>query len=282
MPNLNTTGKPNTADYNLGRGILFLSELDPSTGLPEQYRDLGNAPAFNISLDVEELVHRSSREGTSTVDKRIIVRQDIQVSVTLEELNAQNLALFFSGDNDTPTNPAVAGITAYNATTSAALAVWYDLRDGGGTGQRAMDLQQASDVIVTRDPAGTPVVMVLDTDYEVDLEMGRVFFLPTGAIVVGDTVQFELTANAGCAATLDRTNALTQSQKEYALKFIGENPSDADEQVEYEFHSILLSPEGDFSLISENELTSMQLTGLAQKNNKQPAASQVLTIQLPT
>lgn len=281
MGKLNSTGKPQTEDYNLGRGCIFIAELDATTGLPEQYRDVGNAPAFNISMDVEELVHRSSREGTSTVDKRIIVRQDVQLSFTLEELNGQNLALFFSGDNETPVNPAVAGIAEYQASASLATGVWYDLKTTAG--QRAMDLQAAGDVTVVHDKAGANDTLVLDTDYEVDLKMGRIFLLSTGSTAVaGNTLHFTLAANAGAAATLDRTNALTTSQKEYALKFIGENPANADEQVEYEFHSTLVSAEGDFSLINENELTSMQLTGLAQRNSKQPGTSKVLTIQLPS
>tara|TARA_R110002096_G_scaffold77443_2_gene182353 strand:- start:1651 stop:2505 length:855 start_codon:yes stop_codon:yes gene_type:complete len=259
----NNTGTTQTADYNLGRGIIFISPLDTTTGLPVDYRDLGNAPSFSLSIDVEELVHQSSRGGLRTVDKRLVISQTVNFSFVLEELSAENLALFFSGATVASTNPAIAGITAYNFTTSAVLGRWYSIYNQT-TGARALDID-STNVAVTEDPAGTPVVMTLNTDYTVDAEMGMIFIMPGGTIVAGDTLQLVLTADAGAAVTT-QTRGLTSSGVDYAMKFVGENPADNDQRFEVELHSVQVNADGDFSLISESDLTQMPFTGTAQQN----------------
>tara|TARA_R110002094_G_scaffold220250_1_gene192770 strand:+ start:8013 stop:8867 length:855 start_codon:yes stop_codon:yes gene_type:complete len=259
----NNTGTTQTADYNLGRGIIFISPLDTTTGLPVDYRDLGNAPSFSLSIDVEELVHQSSRGGLRTVDKRLVISQTVNFSFVLEELSAENLALFFSGATVTSTNPAIAGITAYTLTASAVLGRWYSIYNQT-TGARALDIDSAM-VAITEDPGGTPVVMTLDADYTVDAEMGMIFIMPGGTIVAGDELQLVLTADAGAAVTT-QTRGLTSSGVDYAMKFVGENPADNDQRFEVELHSVQVNADGDFSLISESDLTQMPFTGTAQQN----------------
>ena len=260
----NNTGTTQTADYNLGRGIIFISPLDSTSGLPVDYRDLGNAPSFSLSIDVEELIHQSSRAGLRTVDKRLVISQTVNFSFVLEELSAENLALFFSGAAVSSTNPAIAGITAYDFTDSAVLGRWYSIYNQT-TGERALDIDTAT-VTVTRDPSGTPVVLVLGTDYTVDIEMGMIFTLPSSVTLIpGDTLELVLAADAGAAVTT-QTRGLTTSGVDYALKFIGENPADNDQRFEVELHSVQVNADGDFSLISESDLTQMPFTGTAQQN----------------
>jgi len=274
----NATGTTQTQDYNLGRGIIYLSALDATTGLPEDYRDLGNAPSFSLSVDVEELVHKSSRQGLSTVDKRLVISQTINFSFVLEELSSDNMALFFSGAATTATNPAVAGISIYQVADSIVLGRWYTIYDPA-TGIRAMDLTEVADVVVTEDASGVPVVLTVVTDYTVDLVMGMVFIIPASTATPGQTLSITLTADAAPVASVAQTRGATVSGVDYALKFIGENPADADQNFEVEMHSVQVSADGDFSLISESDLTQMPFTGVAQINTNWPdAASQTLTI----
>ncbi len=275
MAGPNTTGLPNTADYSLGRGKLYVAKLDTSTGLPDTdgYRDVGNVPDFSISIDIEELLHQSSQRGLRVTDKRVVVSQTMNLSISLDELSSQNMALFFSGDTATVTNPAVAGFAANVLTTSVKLGQWYDIVNASGV--RAVDIDAAD---VTAREAGTPTTLVLDTDYLLDLKMGRIFIKTTAVnITTGETLDVALAAEAGAAAQLQQVTALTKSAEQLVLKFISENPANNDEQVEFQFHSATLSAEGDFGLISD-EFTVMQLTGVAQQESLATGTARTLTI----
>lgn len=269
MPGLNTTGKPNTEDYNLGRGIVYFSNL--SGGLPTDYRDLGNAPEFNISIEVETVEHQSSRQGLRVVDKEVVISQSINLTVTIDELNFENLALFFSGSTGTHTNVSVAGFAEHQMITGAVQGRWYDIVDSNGN--RAYDVQ-ASDLTVEEGATAA----VLNTDYELDSEMGRIFIISGSTVLTaGSDVDVTLAANASARAVTE-VRSLTQSAVTGALKFVSINPSASDAQTEYQFHQVSLKAEGDFSLIGD-EFTTMQLTGVAERNETADADSPTLTVR---
>ncbi|MFG0317077.1 MAG: hypothetical protein ACF8XB_07390 [Planctomycetota bacterium JB042] len=277
MAGKNLTGQANTADYNLGRGKVYFAGIDPSTGLPDAsgYRFLGNAPEFNISVEVETLEHQSSQEGLKTVDKEVVISQKVNLALTLDELNFENVALFFSGETGTHTNAAKSTQDAEILTTSAVLGRWYDLADNDGN--RLYDIDDTK-LTVEEDPLGTPTPLVKDTDFTLDAKMGRIFLLTTATNVAGgDTVGFDYTADA-TAKDVDEVKALTQTNVAGALKFVSENPSDGDHQSEYQFHQVSLKADGDFSLIGD-EFTTMGLTGVAERNVLADPDSPTLTIR---
>ena len=275
MSGSNTTGLPQTKDYSLGRGKLYIAKLNVATGKPDAsgWRDIGNVPAFTTSVDVEELLHQSSQAGLKVTDKRVVVSQTLNFSFSMDETSSQNMALFFSGDTALVTNPAVAGFTAVVLTTSAKLGRWYDIVNSAGV--RAVDITPAN---VTAREAGTPTTLVLNTDYRLDTKMGRIFLLSTATgIADGETLDVALAADAGASAQLDQVKALTKSAEQLVLKFIAENPANNDQQVELEFHSVTLSADGDLSLIGDDWIT-MQVTGTAQQETLGAATPRTLTI----
>lgn len=279
MPGLNTTGTANTADYNLGRGKVYFATLD-ANGLPTGYRFLGNAPEFNINTEVETLEHFSSQEGLRTLDKKVVVQQTVNFNFTLDELNFQNLALFFSGDTATPTNAAIAGFAEYEMVAAGTLALgrWYDVRDSNGN--RAYDID-AADLTINSTNA-TPVLMALTTDYLVDTVQGRIFIVSTStkmqtAVTAGEGLDIVLAAKAE-ALTLETVRALLSTNVEGALKFIGINPANDDEQKEYQFHKVSLVADGDLALIQENDWSTLGFTGAAETNAAASATSPTLTV----
>lgn len=269
MAGLNTTGLAAPGDYNLGRGKLYLASL--SSGVPDDggWRDLGNCTEFNVSVEVETLEHQSSREGLKVVDKEVTLSQKMNLSFTLDEINYQNLALFFSGEAEAAaiTNPAVAGVTSTTLVTSALdySAVggrWYDLKTAAGV--RCYDIATAN-LSLNSDTAGLNNVLVENTDYTVDEKMGRVFILSGTTLVdPGDDIKFVLAADAGAVAPSE-VRGLTQTNIIAALKFISENPANNDQQSEVQFHQVQLKPEGDFALIGD-EWTQMSFTAVAEAN----------------
>lgn len=92
---------PNTDNYQLGKGIIYFNQLKDGAYLGE--RDLGNAPSFTFSIALEKLEHYSSRGGLKAKDKEIISQMTPSVSFTLDEVNADNIALLTLGDSETIT-----------------------------------------------------------------------------------------------------------------------------------------------------------------------------------
>jgi hypothetical protein len=82
---------PNVLNYAVLKGDLYFT---PSGGVE---RHLGNAPAFSIQPDITKLEHFSSREGVGKKDANITQRMQGTVSVTLDEITLENLALALFG-----------------------------------------------------------------------------------------------------------------------------------------------------------------------------------------
>jgi len=277
MPGLNTTGLPQTGDYNLGRGVLYAGTLTGGTGLPKEYFDLGNATEFNLSVETEKLEHQSSRQGLKVVDKEATVSQKVSLSFTLDEINFQNLASFFQGTTASHTNVAVAGFAEWTMIPAPGVVLgrWYDIVNTAGN--RAYDIESAN---LTVKNGTTNAVLVLNTDYTLDLTMGRIFFLSTATgIAAGVTVKVTLAADVG-AVGVDEVKTLTQTSSAVALKFISQNPANSDKKTEYQFHKVTLKAEGDLALIGD-EWTTMPFTAVAEANEAADSDSPYLTIRYP-
>ena len=286
MPGLNTTGKPNTDDYYLGRGCLFAAELD-ANGHPKGYRDLGNATEFNLTVESETLEHQSSRRGLRVTDKEVVTSQKVTATFALDELNFQNLAEFFSGETDAFNNAAaVAGVTPVGGTGNLTVfeqGQHYDLYGlVGGLPAADSHSNRIYDIgAVTIVPEGGGAAFVLGTDYEIDATWGTIFIVPGGGMagsVNGVNYEVTIAANPSADPSVDEVKALTQTSRTVALKFISENPADNDRQAEVQLHQVNLKAEGDLNMIGE-EFSTMNFTGVAEANETADADSPTMTIR---
>lgn len=268
----NLTGRPDSRDYLLGRACVFVSENDTVTGIPTCYRPLGNTPNLTVSVDIEELTHRASlcsQFGGAVVDRRLIIQQTLNLTMTLEELNHENVGIFFQATVDNPANPAVAGIAAYDITDALALNCWYPVFDSAGV--RAMGID-ATNVTATDDPAGAATVLTQGEaptgDYTVDEVSGLLEFHAGGpnTLAGGNTIEIVLAADAGAPAEIERVLALKEPQRRFSVKAMIENANNANEVVEMEFHSVNLIGDGDLGVVGE-ELAQMNLSGVAEANS---------------
>ena len=259
---IGTSGASDTTNYLMGRGKLHIAGL--VAGVAEEWRDLGHVGEFTVNIEKEELEHFSSRAGLKVRDLYAIISQAAGGSFQMDELSAQNMAIFMSGASASEVNPAVLGITEYLAVTAVSgKGVWIDIK--GATGIPARDLT-ATDVTVTHDKATANDTLVLNVDYTVDIKNGRIFLLPAGVVVLATkTIHITLAAKALAIATVDAVRGLTSSATAYALKFVGVNPLDADKEFSLDFHQVRFSADGDLALISD-EMTSMPLSFAAEVN----------------
>ncbi len=282
MPGLNLTGAPNTRDYTLGRGRVRFATLT-AAGIPDAsgFRDLGNAPEFAINITVEDLRHQSSREQLKKTDKRFVISQEVGISFSLDEINFQNLSDFFSGSTETYDNPHdTTWLNHEDAIVASAVVLgnWYRLKDD--TGVRVYDIGAAGVVATFEDdPAGVPTVLVLGTDYELDLPQGMVRFLPTAVnVAAGGTVGWIISTGATTPQDLDQVNALIRAEVVGALQFIQINAGDGGNETEYMFHKVSLSSDGDLTMIGD-EVQTMAFTGVAEENSVVTDASKTLTVR---
>jgi hypothetical protein len=101
------TTTPSADNYSLGRGVLYFDKKDPDTGLYTGERDLGNTPAFSVTLALEKLDHFSSRSGLKAKDKTVVVQVTPTFTFTLDEVNSENMAMLFMASVATTTQTAI-------------------------------------------------------------------------------------------------------------------------------------------------------------------------------
>jgi len=281
MPGSNSSGAPNTRDYNLGRGRILLAALDALTGLPDAngFRDLGNAPEFTMTVDVEDLRHQSSRDCVKFTDKRFIISQEVGLGFQVDELNFENWSDFLSGSQLVYDNPHDATIADAVISAAVHLGAWYELRNVAGERVYALD---ASGLVYTIEMDDVvDVLLVEGTDYEINEKLGLIRFLPTAVnIAEGDGALFNITT----AATglnirdLDEVAALQRAEVSGALLFISENAGDCGQQVEFRYHKVSLTADGEVSLIGD-EVSTLNFAGVAEKNALVADLSKVLTVR---
>jgi len=265
MAGINTTGVPSVNEYLIGRGSMQWAEMD-STGLPVGYRDIGNVSELTITSSVETYEHFSSRAGLKVRDLRTILQQDLTLKFSVENINFQNLAAFSSGTASVYTNPAIAGFADKVIVKAGDLEVnsYYMIHSAGAP----VFGITSTNAIAVKTTNATPATLVKDTDYTVDAVSGMIFVKSTAttlaSVAAGEGLAVTLTADA-TATTVDKIAALTETDITVAVRFIGVN-AETGKKVIYDFHKVTLTPDGDFSLISD-EAAKLPFTGAAEASD---------------
>jgi hypothetical protein len=248
---INTTGIHDPTEYLIGRAIVKFAELDAS-GFPKEYRDVGNVSELTSTVESETYDHFSSREGIKERDLRIVLQQDVTLGMTLENINFQNLAIFFSGDASLYTNPGIAGFSTVRFVNDDEVTVnsWYSIVDASHNPVFGIT---STNSIVVESTNGTPIALVLDTDYSVNDISGQIFLEDTvttqAVITAGDGLQCTLTADAA-ATKVDQVNVLSSSELNLAVR-IESLDAETGKYTIYEIHKATVSSDGDFNLISD-------------------------------
>ena len=102
---------PDTGNYHIGKGIVSFKEAAAA-----DFVDLGNAPSFLWEPTIEKLEHFSSREGVKTKDFTAVTQVGATVTITLDEITKENLALFTLGEIGTADVDGSIPISAFKNT----------------------------------------------------------------------------------------------------------------------------------------------------------------------
>src|SRR4051812_29753109 len=84
-------------NQTLGRGELHFSLFETDTQTPAGFRYLGNSTEFNLNIENETLDHFNSDRGIKEKDKSIVIQTTAKGSTTLDDIQQENLSLFFFG-----------------------------------------------------------------------------------------------------------------------------------------------------------------------------------------
>jgi hypothetical protein len=280
----NTT--PDTSTYVLGRGKMYFSEIG-TDGLPKGDFFVGNVPEVTATVESENYEHFRSTQGLRTKDLDIIIQQSINWTAALENMNKENLAIFFSAVEDTTfINPAITGFAGTtlvadgNMVSAATGGLWYQLVDAdnepatGITATNNIDLQSTN---------ATPVTLTEDTDYIVDNETGRVFFLDTAPIqtIISGSEGVTATLTADATLTNRETSKLeagTKGETNVAIRFEQINAQTDAVELIYFLHKAGVTSNGDAGLISD-EVAQLPISIAVEQNDAYNAPMTIIDLR---
>lgn len=225
-------------NHVLGAGYFMFKRQGNS-----HYEYLAQTPNFNINVEVEKIELEGSDKPVAEVIESVISRIMRAAQTSFRQIDEDTLALFFAGTKSTETD---AGASYTERISSAVVGGYYDLGDQTATSP-AFGFRNVTNVVVTQDPDGTPVVLTEDTDYEVDTAEGVVKILAGGAVTDGDVLDIDFDT---VASTTEVVTTGSAASIEGALKFISDNTR-GDNRT-YFFPEVELGPSGDFALKSRD------------------------------
>ena len=220
-------------NYTLGRGELHFAQFATGTTDPRGERYLGNTPEFNLTIENEELEHYGSDRGVKEKDDSITLQTNRTGSFTTDNVSPENLSLFFFGSKSIFT--AAGGAITGEAHSDVEVGLSYQL---GSSPSNPAGARNVSLVAVKR----AATTFVVNTDYTVDLELGRITILDGGAIVDGDDITVDYTVAAS-----QRDHIVSGSKAiEGSLRYIAFNA--AGKQFDWFMPRVKITPNGDFAL----------------------------------
>lgn len=241
---------PITNNYTLGRGEVFFARFVGNTQNPAGERYIGNTPELSLTIEQEVLDHFSSDHGIREKDESIALQVNRTGSLTTDNINVENVALFFFGDTFEVEEAGGAAVDNFEAVQQG---LHYQLgvsasRPAGAKGIVGTEDSNSTGkpvVYVSGDSNSAADAFVEGTDYTIDAQLGRLYVVPGGGITDGDNLTVEYTIRASTF-----TRVISGSQPvEGAMRFIAFNPTGDD--IDYYFPWVKISPNGDYALKSD-------------------------------
>ena len=240
-----------TQKYTLGRGEVFFNKFKPGTNIGEGERYLGNTPEYSLTNEVETLDHFNSDRGLREKDESVLLEISSSGSMNCDNISGENVALFFLGNLLTKSSTSVTAQKEVFTSWKRGLTLQLGTTDATPTGVRKVSnvkvgkAAKAATLNLTSDISAIPGVTIVDAagNYEVDLDLGRLYLEPTSTEINGDiklVVQFDVAAQS--REMVISSNDVVQG----SLRFVAHNAKG--ENKDYFFPKVTLSPDGDYNL----------------------------------
>lgn len=227
-----------------GQGEILIA-LRQSNGNPGAFFLAANCPKFELALTVERRKHQESRSGQRLVDKIQSTTKGGRITLTLEDIRKNNMALVLGGSK--------VALGSGSFTSGAP--------DTFPSGLAVGDIVKLSrpnvSSLVVKDSAGTPATLTLNTHYRIlDAKHGIVEILSLGSFVQPFKAEYSYTST-------DVITALTANDdNEYYVyaAILNTEGTPNDQNIGVHVYRIVFDPAQLLALIN-NEQGSFELSG---------------------
>ena len=96
--------------YYSGQGSIYVAQRN-AAGQPLGFRQIGNVPSLELTIDITKFEHKESCSGQRAIDLSIVQEKNGTFSLTMESISAKNLALAAWGTSGLVAGAAVASGT---------------------------------------------------------------------------------------------------------------------------------------------------------------------------
>jgi hypothetical protein len=223
----------NLGNQTLGRGKIYVSTFKSGTHTPAGFRYIGNTPSFSVNVNQQKLDHFSSDAGVRVKDKSVVLQVDITGNLVLDDINLDNLGLFFFGSKSIVTQTSATSQTETFTNTAQGYVYQLGITTNNPTGVRSI-----SNVSVTVGGSAK----TLGSDYTFDATRGYIQIVEGGTIAEGATIS--VTYDRAAKSREQFISGTTQI--EGALRFESFNPQG--QQNDFYMPYVRLGPNGDFNL----------------------------------
>ncbi len=215
------------------QGQIYVAVRTPVTGVPGPLWWVANCPKAELAPKVERRIKRESWSGLRQISKSRIKTRDAELTMTLEDINVNNVKLGLLGKNVTTAGGA---ITAEAAPTLAVGSVW------------KLKYPNATSIVIT-DSAGSPATLILNTDYKVlDAKAGLIEILGLASY----TQPFKAAYTAAAVGVITGMEADDSTEYYIYCALINDEPS-TDQPIGIEFYRTAFDPTALLSLINEDQ-----------------------------
>lgn len=239
-------------NYTLGKGILYFDRWDPDKNKYLGWRDLGNAPSFSFTVNIEKLEHFSSRGGLRVKDKEIISQLTPSCSFTLDEITAENFGILGLAEVVDMAQTAETGVTdtitveQIKKNEKLFLSKHHVVYETQGTNPKRPKVYVGSST-------GTPLVEGVDWIMSAeDAKTGQITIVDTSpdvAAALSGTDDFTVVYDCE-ASTMKKIQLFTKTQITGKLKFVSDNPTGT--QCTFLAKNVSLTPSGDTAFIGDD------------------------------
>ena len=225
-------------NYTLGRGKVHFARFLPGTNTPDGFFYIGNTPEFSLTIESQTLDHYSSDAGIREKDDSVPLEVNRTGSLTTDNIDPKNVALFFFGASAPVIQAVVAA--APEILLSIKQGHGYKLGTSAGNPAGAFGIN-ATGLVVETSPGA--VALVQGTDYTIDLDAGIITFTPGSLVAVdgaGISVTYAIRASS-------RTRVISGSEPvEGAMMYVTRNPKGED--CTFYLPYVKITPNGDYAL----------------------------------
>jgi hypothetical protein len=223
-------------NYTLGRGKVYFYRFKTGTQLPEGFAYIGNTPEFSLTIESENLDHYSSDAGIREKDDSVPLEVTRTGSFITDDIQPDNVALFFFGSKSVVTQEVVGSGSETFADVVLGRSYKLGVTESNPTGYMGINELGFSVAV------GSPP-LVEDVDYTMDFVNGIVTLLPTATSVIdGDDV---VVTYSVAGSTRDRVIS-GSTPVEGAMMYVANNPKG--DNLNYYLPYVKITPNGDYAL----------------------------------